>query len=123
MYTYGNLSLTSEQFLLVTFLLQQLFSLPSKALRIFQTLNCATISLSTFFRLQSSYLQSAISTVWIRHQQMLLSSFNPDNMKLQVGGDGRADSPGHSAKYGTYSLMELTCNRVIDFQLVQVLII
>ena len=73
-----------------------------------------------FFRHQSSYLQPAISTVWIHHQQMLLSSFKRDNMKLLVGGDGRADSPGHSAKYGTYSLMELTCNRVIDFQLVQV---
>ena len=95
-------------------------SLPSKALCIFQTLNCATISLSTLFHHQSSYLQPAISTVWIRHQQMLLSTFKSDNMKLQVGGDGRADSPGQCAKYGTYSLMELTCNRVIDFQLVQV---
>ena len=37
-----------------------------------------------------------------------------------VGGDGRCDSPGHCAKYGTYSLLELSCNRIIDFKLVQV---
>ena len=53
---------------------------------------------------------------------MLLSSFKPDNRNLQVGGDGRVDSPGHNAKHGTYSLLELACNTVIDFQLVQVLI-
>ena len=39
---------------------------------------------------------------------------------MQVGGDGRADSPGHSAKYGTYSLIELSCNNIVDFELVQV---
>ena len=98
-------------------------SFPSKAIRIFKTLNCATISLSTFFRHQSSYLQPTINSVWIRHQQKLLSTFKSNNAKLQVGGDGRADSPGHCAKYGAYSLIELTCNRVIDFQLVQVCVV
>ena len=36
-----------------------------------------------------------------------------------LAGDGRADSPGHSAKYGSYTLIELS-NKVVDFQLVQV---
>ena len=94
-------------------------SLPSKVLRIFQTvnLNRGTMSLSTFFQLQS--LSSACHKYC--HQQILLSTLKYDNMKLQVGGDGKADSLGHSPKYGTYSLMELTCNRLIEFQLVQVL--
>ena len=30
------------------------------------------------------------------------------------------DSPGYSAKYGSYSLMDLGTNKVIDLQLVQV---
>ena len=42
---------------------------------------------------------------------------------LKPSGDGREDSPGHSAKYGNYSLIELTCNKVVDFQLVQVCMI
>ena len=33
---------------------------------------------------------------------------------LVLSGDGGAVSPGHSAKYGSYSLMELRMNRVID---------
>ena len=98
-------------------------SLPSKALRIFKILNCASISLPTFFRHQSSYLLPAVSSVWIRHQERLLSKFKESKVNLQVGGDGRADSSGHCAKYGTYSLIELTCNKVVDFQLVQVCMI
>lgn len=35
-------------------------------------------------------------------------------------GDGRADSPGHSAKYGSYTVIDSTCDKVIDFKLVQV---
>ena len=36
---------------------------------------------------------------------------------LTVGGDGRVDSPGHSAKY---SIIDLSSNRVIHIELVQV---
>ena len=32
----------------------------------------------------------------------------------------RSDSPGHCAKYGTYSLIEDRINKVLDLQLVQV---
>ena len=71
-------------------------SLPAKALRLFKFLNCANISVPTFFHHQSSYLQPSINSVWMRHQNLLLSSFRESNVKLQVGGDDRADSPGHS---------------------------
>ena len=35
-------------------------------------------------------------------------------------GDGRCDSPGYSAKFGSYTIIEQQINRVLDFQLVQV---
>ncbi|KAI4799994.1 hypothetical protein KUCAC02_016532 [Chaenocephalus aceratus] len=38
---------------------------------------------------------------------------------LVLGGDGRADSPGHCAKCGSYTMLELHANVVIDIQLVQ----
>ena len=94
-------------------------ALPAKALRVFSTLNCATISYSTFFRHQSTYLIPAVNRVYQCHQRALLNSLK-DIGGLVVAGDGRADSPGHSAKYGTYSVIELTINKVVDFQLVQV---
>ena len=37
-----------------------------------------------------------------------------------LGGDGRCDSPGYSAKYCSYSLMNLANNKIIDVQLIQV---
>ena len=40
-----------------------------------------------------------------------------------LGGNGRSDSPRHSAKYGSYSILESTCNKTVDFELVQVSII
>lgn len=34
--------------------------------------------------------------------------------------DGRADTPGHSAKYGSYAMLDMDLMLVIDIQLVQV---
>ena len=32
---------------------------------------------------------------------------------LKLGGDGRNDSVGHSAKYGSYTLMDLEGNKIM----------
>ena len=93
---------------------------PTKSLRIFSTLNCATISLTSFFRYQSTFLFPAVCRVHERYQNSLLAELK-EKGDLIVAGDGRADSPGHSAKYGSYSLIDLTCNKVVDFKLVQVI--
>ena len=95
-------------------------ALPAQALRIFRVLNCATISRSSFFCHQRYILQPAISLVWRDQQIKLLSAFKEGKKLLVLAGDGHSDSPGHSAKYGSYSIIELSCNKVLDFQLVQV---
>ena len=94
--------------------------LPAKALRMFKTLNCAAITRKTYFRHQNSYLQPAISLVWERHQRKLLSELIIEKKGLVLVGDGRADSPGHSAKYGSYSIIDIKKNKVVDVKLVQV---
>ncbi|CAG2218046.1 unnamed protein product [Mytilus edulis] len=40
--------------------------------------------------------------------------------QVVLGGDGRCDSPGYSAKYGSYTLMDLNTNKILDIQLVQI---
>ena len=82
--------------------------IPAKALRLFRTLKCSSISRKTFFRHQSHYLQPPVNRVWSQQQNSLLQDMKTQKKKLVLGGDGRADSPGHSAKYGTYSLVELS---------------
>ena len=85
-------------------------ALPAQALRIFRILNCHTISSNTF-RHQKQYLQPAISTTWKSQQLASLSTLKAQ--KLVLSGDGRADSPGHSAKYGSYTVIEMSCNKVV----------
>ena len=94
--------------------------MPAKVLRVFSSLNCATIKRMTFFRHQKAYLQPAINCVWETEQRTLINELQRKKQGLVLGGDGRADSPGHSAKYGTYSVVDLKQSKVLDLKLVQV---
>ena len=38
---------------------------------------------------------------------------------LKLSGDGRCDSPGYSAKYCTYSLMDSATDLILDYKLIQ----
>ncbi|KAJ4921626.1 hypothetical protein JOQ06_023008, partial [Pogonophryne albipinna] len=82
-------------------------------------MNIASISGRTFFRHQSSILQPAVQRVWKKEQMELFAVLMTEDRKLVLGGDGRADSPGHSAKYGTYTALEVPSNVIIDIQQVQ----
>ena len=95
-------------------------ALTTKALRIFNILNYCCISPGTFFRHQRQYLQPAISKIWKSEQLALLSSLRAWKKKLALSGDGQVDSTGHSAKYGSYTVIEMACNKVLDYKLVQV---
>ena len=50
----------------------------------------------------------------------MLTTLQVEDKALVLGGDGRCDSPGFSAKYGSYSFMELDYNVVLHVELVQV---
>ncbi len=62
----------------------------------------------------------AVSNVWMRQQIQFIEVIQAFDEPLVIGGNGRCDSPGHSAKYGAYNLMELRHNVVVDVELVQV---
>ena len=42
-----------------------------------------------------------------------------ETREIVLGGDGRPDSPGHSVKYGSYTVTELEASAVVGIQLVQ----
>ena len=92
----------------------------NKALRFFEHVNIQGISSSTYYDNQSRYLHPTINHLYKLKKAKLINELKQLPGGLVLGGDGRADSPGHSAKYGSYSLMELRMNRVIDVKLVQV---
>ena len=39
---------------------------------------------------------------------------------VTLAGDGRCDSPGHSAKYSTYTMLDVETDLVVDFKVVSV---
>ena len=93
---------------------------PGKILRMLSHMKVACISDRTFYYHQSQYLQPAVLSVWKCKQEKLLAQCRTQGTPLSVGGDGRADSPGHSAKYGSYGIIDLDSNKVIHMELVQV---
>lgn len=75
-------------------------------------------SKGTFNSIQRKYLWPVVNNKYLNQQREVLQSFRGE--RLVVAGDGRCDSPGHNAKYGTYSILEVTTNKIVDFSLVQV---
>ena len=76
------------------------------------------ISKSTFYVVQSTYIMPMIQAAWTRERSRVWELLG--KKKLAVAGDGRCDSPGYSAKCGTYTMMDTASQLIIDFELVQV---
>ena len=83
-------------------------------------LNLQLVSKSSFYKIQEKYVFPVVQNSWHDHQQQLLQQIRDRRSPINVCGDGRCDSPGHSAKYGTYTLLDETSGKVVDFSLVQV---
>ena len=90
----------------------------SKLFTFLNHLKMPSIAIRTYCKIQRALLIPTILSVWKRCQQQIFEKLPPK--PLVLGGDARMDSPGHSAKYGSYSLMDLRTNEILDLQLVQV---
>ncbi|XP_021342022.1 uncharacterized protein LOC110454168 isoform X2 [Mizuhopecten yessoensis] len=89
----------------------------SKVCQLFNIMNMQMFCRRTFLNIQSAYLVPSTIHVWSANQREMFEQ--RAGQSLVLGGDGRCDSPGFSAKYGSYSLMDLNTNEVLDVQLVQ----
>ena len=89
-----------------------------------KTLNLQILSRSRYQQIQKQYIFPVIQEAWKAEQDDMLSIFK--NAKdLVLAGDGRCDSPGHNAQYGTYTLMDASSKewegsrKILDIQLVR----
>ncbi|XP_057317565.1 uncharacterized protein LOC130662674 [Hydractinia symbiolongicarpus] len=80
----------------------------------FETANVNFISRSQFHELQRRFLFPAINSIFTHYQEATLVRLVALE-GVDLIGDGRCDSPGFSAKYGTYSLMDAMTNEVVNF--------
>jgi len=107
---YGNLLLSATIF----------FSgvSPVRMLNCLRFTNIPMISIRTYNRIQSNYLVMAVKKVWSNEQTKLLQSRS--GTFCDVAGDGRCCSPGHTAKFGSYTVMDINDSKILDIKLVQV---
>ena len=89
----------------------------SEGLNMLKHLGMASISDRTFRAMQACYLIPAVSNTWHCHQNAILNNISES---VKLSGDGRCDSPGHTAKYGSYTLMDMSDSHVLHQELVQV---
>lgn len=68
------------------------------------------------------YLHPSVSCVWEGERNTRVAALTSENSKGVLGMDMRADSMGHCAKFGSYSTMDMTRNKVLHVELVQVII-
>ncbi|XP_048054273.1 uncharacterized protein LOC125273055 [Megalobrama amblycephala] len=91
----------------------------TQTIRMLKLFGLQSISVGTFFRHQRLYTIPTIVQAWQNEQAAVIRDLHEMRGGLILSGDCRSDSPGHCAKYGTYSLIEDRINKVLDLQLVQ----
>ena len=91
----------------------------SKVFLMFRHLGVMAISVRTFFQHQQKYLFPSILLQWEKHQNSLIEQLRLVK-DAQWSGDGRFDSMGHNAKYGTYTMFCNSISKLVHFELIQV---
>lgn len=89
----------------------------------FDFMNIACLSSSSYFRHARSYINPSVIQFWGLHKQHLIDRLKAMDTGLIVAGDERCDSPGHCAKFGSYTMIEQQINKVIHFELIQVCLV
>ena len=79
--------------------------------------NVNFIGKTLYYQLQKNILFPAVHKVYSTYQYFVLSDISGG---VNLIGDGRSDSPGYNAKYGTYSMLDSSTNKILNFSVVHV---
>ena len=85
----------------------------------FEMAGVAWISKSRFYELQKKYLFGVANEAW-KYEQARITTELVKKDSCYFSGDGRCDSPGHNAKYLTYSLADQGTCKIVIMSLTQV---
>ena len=76
-------------------------------------LNLKSISDMLFYHLRHDVVFPVVVKKWKQQRKQMLQLLKQQE-KLVLVGDGRCNSPGHSAKYCMYTFMEVNTGNVVD---------
>ncbi|KAL3854320.1 hypothetical protein ACJMK2_013594, partial [Sinanodonta woodiana] len=68
---------------------------------------------------QGVLLTPTINKVWKAHQDRVFEELQNLHQPITIVGDGICDSPGYSAMFGAYSVLEVNLGKVLDIELAQ----
>lgn len=88
--------------------------------QLFHALNMNFVNKEQFYKVQDEVILPTINKTYNTQQKEIIDEIKKQDQAIDLCGDGRSDSPGHNAKYGTYSLMDESSGKIIDFSLVHV---
>ncbi|KAF4097383.1 hypothetical protein G5714_021391 [Onychostoma macrolepis] len=86
--------------------------------KIFKAMNLQMTKYSTFRKHARNLIEPTIIHKWNRDQLNLITQLQQQG-KIPLAGDMHADTPRHSAKFGSYTLMHVETNKILDLQLIQ----
>lgn len=89
-----------------------------KVLLVFQHMGLLVYHEPTYYYHQRHLLIPSVVGFWRKYQKKLLDQLK--NKEVVMAGDGRHDSMGHSAKYGTYTIFCCTIGLTLHIVFVQV---
>ena len=82
-------------------------------------LACIPFMLHTsYYNLQKDNLFGVANEAWVREEKEKLSKILQPHLCVFTG-DGRCDSPGHNAKYLTYTFLEHSINKIVAMSVTQ----
>ena len=87
----------------------------SRASEMASIVNLAFPGESDYLQYQNKHLFPVINERWQQEKASVLTDLL-DRESVTLLGDGRCDSPGYSAKYGTYTLMDEETKKIVDFE-------
>ena len=83
-------------------------------------INLKCIGKGTYYKLRERYVFPVVKRTWEEQQAEIFSDLKTKETRVVLAGDGRCDSPGHCAKYCTYTLLDVESQKVVDFKVVAV---
>ena len=89
-----------------------------KVLTVLQHMGVLVYNEPTYYYHQRHLLIPTVVSFWGKYQKKILDTLK--GKEVVLAGDGRHDSMGHSAKFGTYTMFCCTVGLIIHVVLVQV---
>ncbi|XP_059477302.1 uncharacterized protein LOC132197782 [Neocloeon triangulifer] len=82
-------------------------------------LDLSCVHRSTYFRHLNQTVHPVVEMTWMVEQKRVVTELIDNNREIILLGDGQYDSPGFSAKYVSYIIMDSATEQVVDFVVFQ----